>query len=607
MRRAEARTALRYTPDPDCFFRAEDPLGLVAGLPGILALELAPVDPWPALEEFSPFGCNLVITALLAAPPDTASLVLLPVADQVAIFPVAEVGFAGAGLSPDARAVLEEQLRLAANDEATGFAGRLGSAARVAVNVLNRAGLEDVRRTLTDAIGQSQRDRSGGAFIAALGALLDQTAQQPASDAQPAKMPEAGVSSDATAEDPVPRTQVVRSLRVDAERIDALVSLTGELTVVKNAIGHTARLARDGADPDDLARRLKDQHALLDRLVAELQRSVLGIRVLPLHHVFQNFPRLVREMAQDLGKSVRLVVEGQATEADKATVEALFEPLLHVMRNALDHGVEPTEERIAAGKSPSATVQLRATREGDKVIVEVTDDGRGIDARKIRQRAARLGLASETALAEMTDQAVIELIFSPGFSTAASVTSVSGRGVGMDAVRTAVMRLGGRVTVTSQAGAGTSVRIILPFAVMLLRVMTVDVSGQTFGIPIETVIETARVPRDQIRRLGAARVFVQRERTVPLVRLGEVLGLSESACLDADARIVVVSVSGQNGTGHDTIEQTGALEVDVLGERIDVMLKPMEGLLAGVRGFAGTALLGDGRVLIVLDLAELLR
>jgi two-component system chemotaxis sensor kinase CheA len=352
---------------------------------------------------------------------------------------------------------------------------------------------------------------------------------------------------------------------------------------------------------------LKDQHALLDRLVAELQRSVLGIRVLPLHHVFQNFPRLVREMAQDLGKSVRLVVEGQATEADKATVEALFEPLLHVMRNALDHGVEPTEERIAAGKSPSATVQLRATREGDKVIVEVTDDGRGIDARKIRQRAARLGLASETALAEMTDQAVIELIFSPGFSTAASVTSVSGRGVGMDAVRTAVMRLGGRVTVTSQAGAGTSVRIILPFAVMLLRVMTVDVSGQTFGIPIETVIETARVPRDQIRRLGAARVFVQRERTVPLVRLGEVLGLSESACLDADARIVVVSVSGQNGTGHDTIEQTGALEVDVLGERIDVMLKPMEGLLAGVRGFAGTALLGDGRVLIVLDLAELLR
>ncbi|HEX3996596.1 MAG TPA: Hpt domain-containing protein, partial [Acetobacteraceae bacterium] len=343
-RRAEVQTALRYTPDPDCFFRAEDPLGLVADLPGILALELAPVEPWPALEEFSPFGCNLVITALLAAPPDAASLVLLPVSDQVTIFPVTEVRFAGSVLSPDARAVLQEQLRLAANDETTGFAGRLGSAARVAMNVLNRAGLEDARRTLSDAIGQSQRDRSGVAFIAALGALLDQTAQQPgegpASDAPPATMPEAVVSSD-TAEDPVPRTQIVRSLRVDADRIDALVNLTGELTVVKNAIGHTARLARDGADSDDFARRLKDQHAQLDRLVAELQRSVLGIRVLPLHHVFQHFPRLVREMAQDLGKSVRLVVEGQLTEADKATVEALFEPLLHVMRNALDHGVEP--------------------------------------------------------------------------------------------------------------------------------------------------------------------------------------------------------------------------------------------------------------------------
>jgi two-component system chemotaxis sensor kinase CheA len=324
--------------------------------------------------------------------------------------------------------------------------------------------------------------------------------------------------------------------------------------------------------------------------------------------VFQHFPRLVREMAQELGRSVRLVIEGQTTEADKATVEALFEPLLHVMRNALGHGVEPEQERLAAGKPGHATVQLRAIRDGDQVIVEVTDDGRGIDAANVGRRAVRLGLVTDAVLAEMTDQAVIELIFSPGFSTAASVTSISGRGVGMDAVRTSVTRLGGRVTVTSKPGAGTSVRMTLPFTVMMLRVMTVEAGGQSFGIPIESIVETTRVPRDRIVRLGAADAIVLRERTVPLIRLTEVLGLpAADPGANRDARLVVVSVPGQNDASLDETEQIGALEVDALGERIDVMLKPMEALLAGVGGFAGTTVLGDGRVLIVLDLAELLR
>jgi two-component system, chemotaxis family, sensor kinase CheA len=614
--RTEARTALRYAPDADCFFRGEDPLALIAGLPGMLALDLAPAEPWPAPQEFNPFECNLVITALLASSPDVAASVLRPVAGQVAICPVVEIRATDARLSTNARAILEEQLLLAANDEAAGFVGRLGSAARVAVNVLNHVGWSEACQTLSDAMARSLHDGSGAAFIGALRPLLAQMAQEPtgepasnAAQALPEKISDAGQLPDRV-DDPAPRTQVVRVLRVDAERIDALVNLTGELTVVKNAIGHTVRLARDGADPDDLLPRLKDQHALLDRLVGQLQRSVLGVRVLPLHHVFQHFPRLVREMAQELRKSVRLVVEGQATEADKATVEALFEPLLHVLRNALDHGVEPAQERLAAGKPPSATVQLRATRDGDQVVVEVTDDGRGIDVAAIRRKAARLGLVSEAALAETSDQAVTELIFSPGFSTADAVTPVSGRGVGMDAVRAAVLRLGGRVTVSSKPGVGTNVRITLPFTVMMLRVMTVDAGGQTFGIPIEAVVETTRVPRGCILRVGAAEVVVLRERTVPLIRLTEVLGLAASdAGADADARIVVVSVSGQ---GRDAAEPTGApevaaLEVDSPGERIDVMLKPMDGLLASVNGFAGTALLGDGRVLIVLDLEALLR
>jgi two-component system chemotaxis sensor kinase CheA len=214
----------------------------------------------------------------------------------------------------------------------------------------------------------------------------------------------------------------------------------------------------------------------------------------------------------------------------------------------------------------------------------------------------------------MTDAETVELIFAPGFSTAAAVTDVSGRGVGMDVVRSAIARMGGQVTVTSQLTRGTNVRFMLPFTVMMLRVVTVDAGGQMFGIPIDAVIETAQMPRDRISRLGAAEAIVLRERTVPLVRLSETLDLPrrcENPCDGpcdgpcdrpcdpgaADARIVVVTVAGQ----------TGAIEVDGFGERMDVMLKPMEGLLAGTSGVAGTTLLGDGRVLILLDLQELLR
>jgi two-component system chemotaxis sensor kinase CheA len=393
-------------------------------------------------------------------------------------------------------------------------------------------------------------------------------------------------------------------LRVDAQRIEALVSLAGELTVAKNAVGHTVRLAREGANAETLARVLKDQHALLDRLVSELQRSVLDLRVLPLRHVFQNFPRVVREMARELAKPVRLIIEGETTEADKATVEALFEPLLHVMRNALDHGIEPTDERQAAGKDVVATVSLRAARDGDRVIVEVADDGRGIDAAKIRHTAARRGVASDAALAEMTDQAAIELIFAPGFSTATAVTNLSGRGVGMDAVRAAVARLGGRVTVKSQLGAGTSVVFTLPYTALMLRVMTVDLGGQVFGVPMDAVVETIRIPRDRIAKLGAADAIVQRGRTLPLVRLADLLDLPSAAppSVGSDATIVVASIGRQAGA-----EQLCALEVESFGEHIDVLVRPMEGLLAGISGSAGTTLVGDGGVLIVLDLEELLR
>ena len=577
---AITRTALLYLPAPECFFRGEDPLELISRLPGLLALDVQPRRPWPAPAALDPFACNLVVHALSSCSTEEVASHLSSVRDHVEIHALAAQD--GSILPERAVEVLRAQMALLATAAGDGFAGRVGSAGRVAGNVLRHLGLEAKATEVDAALAASLSGTTPDALLASLEGVLDSPAAAPY-----------GVA-------PARHDPVIRALRVDLARIDALVSLAGELTVVKNSIGHTARLAGEGGDRAGLAQALKAQHAKLDQLTAALQQSVLQIRVLPLRHVFQRFARLVREMAASMGKAVRLVIEGETTEADKAVVEVLFEPLLHAVRNAVDHGVENPQQRAAAGKHAMAVVRLRGFREGEHVIIEVTDDGRGIDAAKVRRIAADRRLVPPDALATLSDDEVVDLIFAPGFSTASSVTDISGRGVGMDAARSAVERIGGRVSVHSRLGEGTTVRFVLPFTVMVSRVMTVEAGGQVFGVPFEAVVETLQAARDGIRPIGAAEVFVLRGRTVPLVSLAEALGLPGTDIAGAPLPTVNAVVTEVGG-------QLSALAVDRFGERLDVMLKPMDGLLAGMTGIAGTTLLADGRVLIVLDLQELLQ
>lgn len=582
---AGARTALRYRPDSDCFFRGEDPLAVLAGLPGVLALEIASAGAKrPTLDALDPFACELVFQALISATPEETARHTAQQRDQVDVRALG-TAFDGTGpaLSPPARALLEAQIQLLAEGEPEGSAGRLASAARVAANVLRSEGEAALAGELDRLLAGSQAAGDARAFAAAIEGALRGDLR---SDPDPAE-----------AAARIPNEPAARALRVDVERIDALVKLTGELTVVKNALGHAAQLARDGAETDSLATVLKDRQAVLDRLVGELQRAILSVRVLPLRRVFQRFPRLVREMAAGVGKGARLVTEGDDTEADKAVVEALFEPLLHVLRNAVDHGLEDAEERAAAGKPSMATIWLRAFRQGEHVVVEVEDDGAGMDVERIRQVAARRGVAPADRLAAMADTDVIELIFAPGFSTASEITGLSGRGVGMDAVRTAIERLGGTVSIDSRPGRGTRARFTMPFAVMVTRVMTVEAGGQVFGIPLDAVVETVRIARDRVVPVGAACAFVLRNRTIPLIDLAEALGRERQQAPGAHATVVVGVTGGQ----------LGGIEVERLGEPMDIMLQPLDGLLAGTSGVAGTSLLGDGRVLVVLDLQELLR
>jgi two-component system chemotaxis sensor kinase CheA len=381
---------------------------------------------------------------------------------------------------------------------------------------------------------------------------------------------------------------------VDAGRIDAMADLVGELIIAKNALAHLA--TRAAPLDTSFARALAANQAEIDRLTAAMHRAVMGVRMMSLARTFQRLPRIVRETASLLGREVVFDMTGGDVEADKSIVDGLFEPLMHVLRNAVDHGIESPAARRRAGKPEAGRVRLAASRAGDQIVITVGDDGAGIDAARIREVAKARGVMDPAAIDALDDREALALIFAPAFSTAATVTEISGRGVGMDVVRSAVEALGGRVTVESISGQGSTVQLTLPQAAMVTTVMTVRAGGEQFGVPMEVVAETARVPADRILPVRDGEAFVLRDRTVPILNLSLLLGLQHVARSGSDARLLVVS-TGAHRVG---------VEVDSFAERADVLLRPMTGLLAGMRGVLGHALMGDGSVLMVLDLPDLI-
>ena len=578
-----AATAFRFTPDRDCFFKGDDPIATISSMQALLAFEMEPANEWPRIDNFDPYACNLVLSGLTSSSAGEVSAQLQSLSGECETVSIGTAGsVAAASAMPQiVRDVLEAQLAVLDIKEAAGALGRLASAGTTAANALRYCGLEANAETMARATAQSIAEKSPGALRDSIARLLSPAAAPPLAAPSPAHR----------------QDSPTRTLRVNASQIDALVRLTGELTVAKNAIGHSARVARTNGD--SIAGRLHDHHNLLSRLTAQLQQSVIGLRVLPLRTVFQRFPRVLREMSSSLGKAVELRVEGEDTEADKTIIEMLFEPILHVVRNAIDHGVESGEARRASGKAPVAIIQMRAARDGDRVVIDISDDGAGIDVNRVRQVARNRGIATEEQLSSMSEPEVIDLVFSPGFSTAKTVTEISGRGVGMDAVRSAVERVGGRVAIGSRAGRGTTVSFALPFSVMMTQVMTVESGGQIFGIPLDAVVETLRVPKEAISGVGGARVIVQRNRTIPIVDLKQVLSAGHElrSSDESDQAVIIASVAGQ----------WVGICVDQPGERMEVMLKPLDGLLSGTPDIAGTTLLGDGRVLLVLDIAQMLQ
>lgn len=398
----------------------------------------------------------------------------------------------------------------------------------------------------------------------------------------------------AAAPDPsAPRVKTAATtLRVAPEKVDALMNLVGELVVAKNALHHLARTTAD----ESVARGLHEQHAVFDRLAEALQGAVMQMRMMPVESVFQRFPRLVRDLGRELGKSVELTFDGEDTEADRTVIERLSEPITHLVRNSLDHGLEGPEEREAKGKPRTGTLRLAAQREVDQLVISLTDDGRGVDSARVGKRAVERGLVDDSTLASMSEAAIVELIFAPGFSTAAAVSSVSGRGVGMDAVKRDVEGLGGKVTLENHPGRGMSVHLVLPIAMAFTRVLVVRTAEERYGIPFDCVEGVTKVPLRSIRTGIGGGVIEWRKALVPVIELDATLGgPARSRSADDVRALLIVRVGAQ----------LVALAVDGFEADFDVVVKPMSGVLANLPAVAGSAILGDGKVLLVLDPKEI--
>lgn len=629
----EASTELvlvRYQPIHDCFFKGEDPFFQAKNIPGLVAGYAFSDQDFPSLEEMDCFECRLTFLAISQNDLDSLNDYFRYVPDQVQLtrFSLSDVvSPSQAETAPlgeedqqwfdDIVAIQKEILGL---EYAKPWAvGRIKACANTLAAAFSHLG---VNSDIQSALQQAIESKSNAPLLQWLKdiEIKPQTASQTTpsleSDTKPAPAPTAN-SDNETASDITPTANPVspttdlkttrapeeslnvKVLKVDKTKVDHLMSLIGEMVVAKNALPYLANRAENQYGVRELARELKAQYAVINRIAEEMQDAIMQVRMMPISFIFQRFPRLVRDISKKLGKQVNLNLKGEDTEADKNIVESLADPLIHIVRNSLDHGLESPEVRRAAGKSEVGQLHITATQESDRVLIEISDDGAGIDPEKIKRKAYAKGIISEEKIESLSDQEAINLVFSAGFSTAEQVSDLSGRGVGMDVVKTAVNKVGGTVMLQSEPGKGTRITLSLPLSMAVTNVMIIESDEQIFGIPMDTVVETVRLPSQQIREIKNQKTCVLRGRVIPLMPLNELLGIDTPPMLNEESEYATLVVKIGS-------EQVGLL-VDRFSEVVDVILKPLPGEMTRLHCYAGSALLGDGSVLMVLNPKELVQ
>jgi two-component system, chemotaxis family, sensor kinase CheA len=389
------------------------------------------------------------------------------------------------------------------------------------------------------------------------------------------------------------------SLRVDAARIDAVMNLVGELIIGKSMLHRTLSEFDHKHAKDPVRNKFAEALAFQSRVLDELHKCVLKIRMVPVEQLFRRFPRVVRDVAKLCGKDVALEIAGEHTDLDKGILDAVAEPLTHMVRNAVDHGIEPADDRLAAGKPARGTISLNAFHQGTQVVLEVRDDGRGIDHELVRQQAVRAGLVKADDAQRLLEQDILNLIFEPGFSTASEVTEVSGRGVGMDVVRTVLDRLKGTVHISTVKGKGTTVQLRMPLTLASIQTLLFRVSGRLFAVPLSSVVEITRIGEQEIHRVDQREVLRLREQVLTLVRLNKLSRIHAVENQGEKKKKSFVVVIGQ-------AEKRFGLVVDSMVGEEELVIKALPGEIVTSDLVSGASILGDGTVVLILNVPAIL-
>jgi two-component system chemotaxis sensor kinase CheA len=408
---------------------------------------------------------------------------------------------------------------------------------------------------------------------------------------EPADLRSAADSQASQAEGGQPQARdSVQTLRVDVDRIDKVMNLAGEIVLVRNRLLNIANYLDETYSGDDNVSDLQETVSFLDLVTSDMQLAVMKMRMQPIKKVFSKFPRLVRDISANVGKEVALNISGEETEVDRSVIERIGDPMVHIIRNAIDHGMEPTAERLERGKTAKGRVDIKAYQKGSHIIIEVSDDGKGLDIARIKDKAVEKGLVGHDEAERMSEEAAANLIFHPGFSTMDVSTELSGRGVGMDVVKTNISKLNGYIETLTAKGEGTTFRISIPLTLAIIQALMVRAAGLLYAIPLGPIEETIKVSKDDIEDIAGNRVLTIRGRVHPVAELTEVLG-SPGNGAPGQRYVLVVAVG----------DRRFCVAVDELLGQEEVVIKSIEGIDTESTGTLGATITGDGRIVLILD------
>jgi two-component system chemotaxis sensor kinase CheA len=390
--------------------------------------------------------------------------------------------------------------------------------------------------------------------------------------------------------------QVEQTIRVDVKRLDHLMNLIGELVLAKNRLIKINDDVEERYEGEEFLEELNQVVSIVSLVTTDLQIAVMKTRMLPIGKVFNKFPRMIRDLSRELNKKIELVISGEETELDKSIVEEIGDPLVHIIRNSCDHGIEPPEERLAKGKPEMGTITLKAYNEGNQIVIQIDDDGKGLDPQMLKDKSLEKGIITEKEADQMSDKEAFTLIFRPGFSTAAQVTNVSGRGVGMDVVKTNIEKLNGIIDIDSEIGKGTSMKLKIPLTLAIIQALLVGVQEEHYAIPLASVLETVRISKDEIYTVEGKSVMRLRDDVLSLVHIGDIFEVER--ILDASEHAYVVVL----GLGTSKL----GLIVDTLVGQEEIVIKSLGDYLKGIEGIAGATIRGDGGVTLIVDVVALM-